>query len=138
MLSHYSFVGTFEEARKEPLIVLHTSGTTGLPKPIIWTHDWAATAAQQLGLEPPPGFDNNDKLLFGVRLLGLMAPFHASQSFPLTMTYCINCMYCLTFVVVIHITNLHSLHTCLLAYFSPYSIRLRLFTHCPRSLLQLS
>ena len=75
---HYPFEKTFEQARSEPLIVLHTSGTTGLPKPIIWTHDWAASFAAERMLAPPQGFDSSDRLLLGNRVLSLMPPFHVS------------------------------------------------------------
>jgi len=34
-VSYYPYDKTFEEARWDPLCVLHTSGSTGLPKPII-------------------------------------------------------------------------------------------------------
>ena len=36
---HYPYEKTFDEARDKPLVALHTSGTTGFPKPVIWTHD---------------------------------------------------------------------------------------------------
>lgn len=74
----YQFDKTFEEARTEPLVVLHTSGTTGFPKPIIWTHDWAASFAQQRDLAPPSGLNNADTLLLGKRVLSLTPPFHVS------------------------------------------------------------
>ncbi|KAI9745048.1 MAG: hypothetical protein M1818_001326 [Claussenomyces sp. TS43310] len=32
----YSYSKTFEEARMDPCLVLHTTGSTGLPKPITW------------------------------------------------------------------------------------------------------
>ena len=32
----YPYTKTFEEARKDPCLVLHTTGSTGLPKPITW------------------------------------------------------------------------------------------------------
>ncbi|TAQ86889.1 hypothetical protein B7494_g4804 [Chlorociboria aeruginascens] len=32
----YPYNKTFEEARKDPCLVLHTTGSTGLPKPITW------------------------------------------------------------------------------------------------------
>lgn len=76
---HYPFDKTFETARHEPLIVLHTSGTTSHPKPIVWTHDYAASFSQQNQLEPPPGYESMDKVLQGVRLLSVMPAFHVSQ-----------------------------------------------------------
>ena len=77
----YPFNKTFEHARHEPLVVLHTSGTTGLPKPIIWTHDWAASFGKQRLLIPPTGFELSDGLLLRTRILSLMPPFHVSHSF---------------------------------------------------------
>lgn len=82
---HYPFEETFEQARGEPLVVLHTSGTTGLPKPIIWTHDWAASFARERQLAPPLGFESSDSLLLGNRVLSLMPPFHVST------THCSSC-----------------------------------------------
>ncbi|KAE8557519.1 hypothetical protein EYB25_002226 [Talaromyces marneffei] len=32
----YPYTKTFEEARKDPCLILHTTGSTGLPKPITW------------------------------------------------------------------------------------------------------
>ncbi|KAI1134702.1 acetyl-CoA synthetase-like protein [Hypoxylon sp. FL0543] len=37
-VEHFPYEKTFEEAEWEPMIVLHTSGSTGLPKPIPLTH----------------------------------------------------------------------------------------------------
>ncbi|UPK94825.1 hypothetical protein LCI18_005760 [Fusarium solani-melongenae] len=39
----YPFTKTFEEARSEPFVVLHTSGSTGMPKPLVQTHGTLAT-----------------------------------------------------------------------------------------------
>ena len=39
----YPFHADFETARRDPLVALHTSGSTGLPKPIIWPHDLMCT-----------------------------------------------------------------------------------------------
>ena len=52
---HYAFDKYFEQACDEPLLVLHTSGTTALPKPIIITHDWVASWCRATQLEPHPG-----------------------------------------------------------------------------------
>ncbi|KAL2680619.1 hypothetical protein Neosp_008221 [[Neocosmospora] mangrovei] len=39
----YPYTKTFDEARSEPFIVLHTSGSTGMPKPLVQTHGTIAT-----------------------------------------------------------------------------------------------
>ena len=57
----------FEQARDEPLVVLHTSGTTHDPKPVIWPHAWAASFAVQNTREAPPGFRSLDSVQQGVR-----------------------------------------------------------------------
>ncbi|KAF2015128.1 acetyl-CoA synthetase-like protein [Aaosphaeria arxii CBS 175.79] len=35
---HYPYNFTFEEAKNHPCVVVHTSGSTGMPKPVVWTH----------------------------------------------------------------------------------------------------
>ncbi|KAL3492079.1 putative NRPS-like enzyme [Aspergillus germanicus] len=40
-LPPYPYNKTFEDARHEPLFVLHTSGSTGIPKPLIYSHEFA-------------------------------------------------------------------------------------------------
>ncbi|KXT02248.1 hypothetical protein AC578_5081 [Pseudocercospora eumusae] len=39
----FPYTKTFEEAATEPFCMLHTSGTTGVPKPISWTHALVGT-----------------------------------------------------------------------------------------------
>lgn len=39
----YAYNKTFETASGEPFCVLHTSGSTGHPKPIVWKHSMLAT-----------------------------------------------------------------------------------------------
>lgn len=59
---HFQYNKTFHQARMEPLVVLHTSGTTGLPKPIIWTHGFAASVQDWISLEDPSGFTSQKGL----------------------------------------------------------------------------
>lgn len=73
---HYPFRKTFEEARSEPLVVVHTSGTTSLPKPIIYTHDFAASYIQSGQLVPPAGFESQVQLVQGNRLFVTLPAFH--------------------------------------------------------------
>ena len=40
---HFAYDKTYEEAKSEPFCVLHTSGSTGHPKPIIWRNSLLAT-----------------------------------------------------------------------------------------------
>lgn len=42
-VKHYPYTKTFEQAAQDPYLILHSSGTTGMPKPIHWNH--ACTAA---------------------------------------------------------------------------------------------
>ena len=37
-VKHYPYNKTFEEAQNDPYLILHSSGTTGFPKPIQYTH----------------------------------------------------------------------------------------------------
>ena len=39
----YPFAKTFEEAKHDPLLILHSSGSTGPPKTIVWTESSAAS-----------------------------------------------------------------------------------------------
>jgi acyl-CoA synthetase (AMP-forming)/AMP-acid ligase II len=39
----FPYTKTFEEAKNEPFCFLHTSGSTGLPKPIPWSHGLIGT-----------------------------------------------------------------------------------------------
>lgn len=42
-IQSYVYSKTFDEARQDPFVVLHTSGSTGLPKPVIITNGCLAT-----------------------------------------------------------------------------------------------
>jgi acyl-coenzyme A synthetase/AMP-(fatty) acid ligase len=51
--ARYPFTKMFKNHKHEPLLSLHTSGTTGFPKPILWTHDWADSVVQGMKLTSP-------------------------------------------------------------------------------------
>ena len=79
---HFAFEKTFESARQEPLVVLHTSGSTSHPKPVLWTHDYATSVIQQNQLEAPTGKEFVGNICNGKRLIPFIPPYHVS---PLTM-----------------------------------------------------
>ncbi|KAK8080222.1 hypothetical protein PG997_008040 [Apiospora hydei] len=39
----YPYTKTFEEARNDPCVILHTTGSTGLPKPVVWKNAMLST-----------------------------------------------------------------------------------------------
>ena len=43
----YPYNKTFEEAARDPIAIVHTSGSTGMPKPILWNHGIYATIDAQ-------------------------------------------------------------------------------------------
>lgn len=47
-VKHYLYERTFEEAKHDPIVIVRTSGTTGMPKPIVWTHAIYATIDAQM------------------------------------------------------------------------------------------
>ncbi|EXJ86687.1 hypothetical protein A1O3_03640 [Capronia epimyces CBS 606.96] len=51
----YPYLKTFDEARQDPFVVLHTSGSTGLPKPIIVPNGSPATVDAHHLLPPIEG-----------------------------------------------------------------------------------
>ncbi|ORY16213.1 transferase family protein-like protein [Clohesyomyces aquaticus] len=52
---HFPYTKTFEEAIQDPFCILHTSGTTGVPKPISWSHGLIGTMDAVRLLPPTEG-----------------------------------------------------------------------------------
>lgn len=42
-VTKYAYEKSFDDASEEPFCVMHTSGSTGHPKPIFWKHSMLAT-----------------------------------------------------------------------------------------------
>ena len=72
----YHYNKTFAEAKYEPFVVLHTSGSTGLPKPIIQTH--ATAAAMQAYTRVPDPASTFPNMLTGKRLYTAFPLFHCA------------------------------------------------------------
>ncbi|KAJ4987110.1 thioester reductase domain-containing protein [Stagonosporopsis vannaccii] len=76
----YPYEKTFEANRNEPLVCLHTSGTSGFPKPVIWTHEWADSVAKGHRLPAPAGYELTGGNMFASqkRVMTLFPRMHAS------------------------------------------------------------
>ena len=93
VVPQYPYEKTFEEARLDPYLALHTSGSTGLPKPIILNHAFVAAIDATLNLIPEssgnrPSWKRSIEHAEPVRIFMPFAPFHvisASQMMAWTV-----------------------------------------------------
>lgn len=77
-VKHYPFNKTFAEARLEPFVALHTSGSTGLPKLVVIPHGTVASI-DAWHLIPSQGAPPTIISSFsGIRLFMPFPPFHAA------------------------------------------------------------
>ncbi|KAI0172477.1 putative NRPS-like enzyme [Hypoxylon sp. FL1284] len=76
--SHFAFDKSLEQARWDPLIIIHTSGSTGLPKPLIWTHETAARHVNSTAYESPEKVPSLDRKFQGKRIMVTLPPFHGA------------------------------------------------------------
>ncbi|KAJ5613188.1 NRPS-like enzyme [Penicillium lagena] len=75
---HFPFEKTLATAAAEPLFVIHTSGSTGIPNPIIWTNEAGARAMRMAKLKPPEGSESLHLIQEGKRLFMMFPPFHGA------------------------------------------------------------
>jgi thioester reductase-like protein/acyl-coenzyme A synthetase/AMP-(fatty) acid ligase len=77
---------SFEDAKTDPIFILHTSGSTGIPKPLIYTNEYVSRMYNVQDLVPPVDFDSvNEKLRTGSCLV-MLPPFHiAGLAFTLLL-----------------------------------------------------
>ncbi|KAI0105973.1 acetyl-CoA synthetase-like protein [Daldinia grandis] len=57
---HFAYEKGFDEARDDPVVILHSSGSTGLPKPITMTHGSFAVLDNEHNLPQVPGRRKRD------------------------------------------------------------------------------
>ncbi|KAJ6103833.1 NRPS-like enzyme [Penicillium sp. IBT 16267x] len=74
----FKYSKTYPEAGNDRLVVLHTSGSTGIPKPITWTHESAVKHMHMQRLGSPAGSTGQDSKGFGKRMYLTLPPFHAA------------------------------------------------------------
>lgn len=76
----FVYTKTLVEAASDPFVVMHTSGSTGMPKPVIWPQSFIPAYAKQWQLDPPAGMDSTDHLYQGNRAFVVFPPFHAAYA----------------------------------------------------------
>ncbi|TGJ78269.1 hypothetical protein E0Z10_g10497 [Xylaria hypoxylon] len=69
---------TLNGSRSDPFWVIHTSGSTGIPKPLVWTQETAVRAIEATSRGPPDGLISVDALCRGKRVLSALPPFHGA------------------------------------------------------------
>lgn len=81
-----SYRKSFKDARADPIFILHTSGSTGIPKPLIYTNEYIARIYNTQTLVPPPGFESVNRKLQSGSCLVTLPPFHiAGLAFTLLL-----------------------------------------------------
>ncbi|KAM3150090.1 hypothetical protein ABEW05_009592 [Botrytis cinerea] len=76
---HYVLSKTFEDLRQTPIVVMHTSGTTGFPKPLIWTHETCTQVLNANACEAPNEILSvQNSFIKGKRVIVTLPPFHGA------------------------------------------------------------
>ena len=76
-VEHYPYTKSWEEAKNDIVMIVHTSGSTSAPKPIFYTNDFLGAAIDNQELVPPiPG-----RNLASLALIKRKKPFFASTPF---------------------------------------------------------
>ncbi|KAF2491843.1 putative NRPS-like enzyme [Lophium mytilinum] len=75
---HYPYEKTFEEAKYDPAFILHTSGSTGIPKPLTYNHSFITRIANVTSLPPPEGFQSLDKYFRSGSFFMTLPGFHVA------------------------------------------------------------
>ncbi|KAH9902315.1 acetyl-CoA synthetase-like protein [Xylariomycetidae sp. FL2044] len=79
----YPYTKTFEEAANDPYLVVHSSGTTGAPKPFLVNHAYVAAVDRQILLPAVDGWTHSTRMShpgMGVRFLAVTPPSHVASS----------------------------------------------------------
>lgn len=81
---HFEYTKSYIEGLDDKLAIIHTSGSTGIPKPITWRLSTACAHMRMFGIDAPEGFENQHKWSIGKRQFMPLPPFHAAGLASLT------------------------------------------------------
>jgi acyl-coenzyme A synthetase/AMP-(fatty) acid ligase len=68
------------EHRTDPIFVLHTSGSTGIPKPLIYTNEFWARVIDECKLAAPPEHKDVTSYFKTGKFLMTLPGFHVSEA----------------------------------------------------------
>ncbi|KAL9063392.1 MAG: hypothetical protein Q9161_009490 [Pseudevernia consocians] len=71
----FHLLETSGKALSDPLFVVHTSGSTGIPKPLLYTHATAVTNIKMMSLNPSSGYESQDRMYQGKRVFKTFPPY---------------------------------------------------------------
>ncbi|MCJ1308867.1 hypothetical protein MMC25_002522 [Agyrium rufum] len=74
---HYPYDKTYDEAAKDPVVCLHTSGSTGLPKPVVLNHAFCAGLEIMSRIPTTKGYESVNGKMLGCKMFSVMPFFHA-------------------------------------------------------------
>lgn len=101
-VDEYPFEYSFEEAKLQPFFVLHTSGSTGIPKPLVFNHEFVSRIIVASKLPPPNSYVDINQYVARGKFFMTLPSFHVSLSstdaLPInqnTYQLCIDCRPCL-------------------------------------------
>lgn len=75
---HFEYSKTYPKDASNKMVAVHTSGSTGIPKPIIWTLEIANRHMRMVALNTPDGYDDQHSWLRNKRKFLTLPPFHAA------------------------------------------------------------
>ncbi|KAJ5382865.1 NRPS-like enzyme [Penicillium concentricum] len=74
---HFEYRKTYPEDADTRFVAIHTSGSTGIPKPISWTFETTNRHMRMVALSPPEGFEEQHRWSQAKRMFLTLPPFHA-------------------------------------------------------------
>lgn len=104
-VKQYSFTKSYDEAKDDPLVVLHSSGSTGLPKPIVLTHSWISAFDRHRLLKPFEDCAPTLEAFLAKSLFCSMPPFHVSYALNSKFEIESNTYYCTGFWLCWFLSN---------------------------------
>ncbi|KAF2203122.1 ochratoxin A non-ribosomal peptide synthetase [Delitschia confertaspora ATCC 74209] len=75
-VEEYPYEKSFEEARADPAFVLHTSGSTGIPKQLTFTNEFVSRVIAACSLSPPEGYVDINRYFVTGKFFMTLPSFH--------------------------------------------------------------